>query len=69
MEPLSKEDEKIDNLVEQFLIDRSEKNKLLILESFDNYFKKYTSLLCTANAVDFSNKDTTKFLRLFMSKE
>jgi hypothetical protein len=43
--------------------------KLELIKAFDPYFKKYAYLLCTQKTVDVSNKDTIKFLRLFMSDE
>jgi len=69
MEPITLEDETIDALIDLYLADASDSNKLAILASFDKYFKKYVSILCTSYAVDFNNKDTAKFLRLFMSKD
>jgi len=69
MEPITKDESKIDDLVQDYLSDKTDARKLLILAAFNPYFRKYAALLSTANAVDFGNKDTTKFLRLFMSKE
>jgi len=69
MQPITTDEQKIDDLISIYLEDKTDTSKLAILASFDKYFKKYASILCTSNAVDFSNKDTSKFLRLFMSKE
>ena len=69
MDPITQEDTEIDTLVSQYLNDSTELNKLAILAAFDKYFKKYSYILCSDHNVDFNNKDTTKFLRLFMSKE
>ena len=69
MEPITKEDADIDLLITSHLDNPSDNTKLAILASFDRYFRKYASILSTPHAVDFNNKDTTKFLRLFMSKE
>lgn len=38
-----------------------------LLKAFDPFFKKYASLLCSSKPVDLSNKDTIRFLRLYMS--
>lgn len=69
MEPLSKEELETDQVVDKYLADKSDGNRDKILKLFHGYFKKYESLFCTSNAVAISNKDTTKFLRLFMSKD
>lgn len=69
MEPITKEEEDIDTLISQYLEKNTDESKLAILAAFHKYFKKYASILGTCHAVDFNNKDTTKFLRLFMSKE
>jgi hypothetical protein len=59
----------INNLADRFVETRDNNLKLEILKAFDPYFKKYSYLLCTQRPVDTSNKDTIKFLRLFMSDE
>jgi hypothetical protein len=59
----------INNLVDTYRAAPTEELKLQILKEFDPYFKKYAYLLCSFKPVDFNNKDTMKFLRLFMSKE
>jgi hypothetical protein len=57
----------INNLVDTYRSSPTEELKAQILKEFDPYFKKYVLLLCSFRPVDFSNKDTITFLRLFMS--
>jgi hypothetical protein len=59
----------INNLVDTFRQTQSNEDKIEVLKAFDPYFKKYCYLLCTQRPVDIKNKDTIKFLRLFMSDE
>jgi hypothetical protein len=63
------DEEFINNLADNFVETRDNNIKLELLKAFDPYFKKYAYLLCTQRPVDTSNKDTIKFLRLFMSDE
>jgi hypothetical protein len=59
----------VNSLVDEYRITKSNSQKMEILKAFDPYFKKYSFLLCTQKPIDISNKDTLKFLRLFMSDE
>ncbi len=59
----------INNLVDEFKKSRSEELKLTLLKEFEPYCNKYAYLLCSFKPMDLSNKDTIKFLRLFMSEE
>ena len=59
----------INSLIDLYKTSSSEELKLKILQEFDPYFKKYAYLLCSFRPVDFNNKDTMKFCRLFMSEE
>jgi len=59
----------INNLVDSYKETGDENLKEAILSAFSPYFKKHASLLCSCSAVDLSNKDTMRLLRLFMSKE
>ena len=59
----------INNLVDEFRRTESDDLKTKLLQAFDPYFKKYAYLLCTNKSVDIFNKDTIKFLRLFMCDE
>jgi len=59
----------INSLVDNYRDTASEELKIQILNEFDPYFTKYANLLCSSSPVDLNNKDTLKFLRLFMSEE
>lgn len=59
----------INDLVDRYKATNDEALRIQLLKDFDPYFRKYGSLLCTKTSVDFSNKDTIKFLRMFMSPE
>lgn len=59
----------INNLVDSFKSTGDESKKDELIVAFDPYFKKYAYLLCSNRPVDLSNKDTIKFLRLFMNDD
>lgn len=62
-------EEYINTLVDEYKKNETDELKMKILQEFDPYFKKYSRLFCSSYPVDLNNKDTIKFLRLFMSQE
>lgn len=59
----------INSLVDRFKETNDDGLRWLLLSSFDPYFRKYASLFTSCSTVDLNNKDTIKFLRMFMSVE
>ena len=56
-------------LVDSYKSTLDEATRLAIISNFDPYFRKYANLFASHMSVDLTNKDTIKFLRLFMSIE
>ena len=64
-----RDDSYINTLVDDFKEKGSEELRLQLMDCFDPYFSKYCYMLCSKQVVDFTNNDTIKFLRLFMTPE
>lgn len=59
----------INDLVDRYKEIGSEELKSDLVFNFSPYFIKYASIVCGTKTIDLNNKDTLKFLRLFMTDE
>ena len=59
----------INNLVDRYKKTKLDKLRNEVINNFKPYFKKYARIFCSRGVIDFTNKDTITFFRLFMSKE
>ncbi len=59
----------INNLVDKYKEEETDKLQEKLLNSFKPYFSKYADMFCSRGVIRLNNKDTITFLRLFMSED